>query len=579
MKKEMATKVIYFSLAFILLILILGFFFPDSFLKYFIVPALSPFFPDFSPFNASISLILDTAPLIIDLENNILVCEDGSLSNFFNVSDLDRNLAEVSISPISPFFAEITSSPSIGEFVYGARIFSAVLGKSNVDRTLGYKNYARVVSARDLTNLVDTQVINIAVIEINHKPAIGNIGVRTVWTQGDESTFYHQTQISDVEDGNQLAGNLTLNLTFLNNAPKLFNISANGTMFFTPNVSEISAGVYNLSVYNISLCVKDKGLIAVHPNIIICGQNGGIIENCLNFSLTITNENRAPIITSHNPFALNFSAPGEQNLYFNISIHDPDGTIPDVYWFVDNSLVKYDSMISFSELNHAFGCGVSGWHSIKAEATDGLLNGSVIWNASIQQVSCPTSPQTGGGGGGGFNRCSEKWTCLDWNVCQNVENSLSSGLISNEDFDTISENCRIDSFGDSCGLQIRGCSDINSCNRTASRPQEIGHCYYVENPGCSDGVKNCHSGGCELLVDCGGPCGACPTCSDGIKNQGELGKDCEGPCPLQCPAAPPLGAILKIQYILGFLALAFLVIVIIQIIRIYKARKIIQGQT
>lgn len=51
---------------------------------------------------------------------------------------------------------------------------------------------------------------------------------------------------------------------------------------------------------------------------------------------------------------------------------------------------------------------------------------------------------------------------------------------------------------------------------------------------CFDGVKNCHSGGCEENVDCGGPCEPCPNCSDGIKNGDETGIDCGGfcdPCP------------------------------------------------
>ena len=49
-------------------------------------------------------------------------------------------------------------------------------------------------------------------------------------------------------------------------------------------------------------------------------------------------------------------------------------------------------------------------------------------------------------------------------------------------------------------------------------------------PSCFDGIKNCHSGGCEEGIDCGGPCKPCPSCTDGIQNQGEEGIDCGGPC-------------------------------------------------
>ena len=50
-------------------------------------------------------------------------------------------------------------------------------------------------------------------------------------------------------------------------------------------------------------------------------------------------------------------------------------------------------------------------------------------------------------------------------------------------------------------------------------------------PSCFDGIGNCHSGGCEEGVDCGGPCDPCMSCSDGIQNQAEEGIDCGGPCP------------------------------------------------
>jgi len=52
---------------------------------------------------------------------------------------------------------------------------------------------------------------------------------------------------------------------------------------------------------------------------------------------------------------------------------------------------------------------------------------------------------------------------------------------------------------------------------------------------CHDGALNCHDGGCEEDVDCGGPCEPCPSCYDNIQNchgNGcERGIDCGGPCP------------------------------------------------
>jgi hypothetical protein len=41
--------------------------------------------------------------------------------------------------------------------------------------------------------------------------------------------------------------------------------------------------------------------------------------------------------------------------------------------------------------------------------------------------------------------------------------------------------------------------------------------------------------GCQVGVDCGGSCAACPTCADGKRNGDELGTDCGGSCAAECP--------------------------------------------
>ncbi len=564
----------------VLLLVILIYIFLMLLNSIFKIPQLSPFFPDLAPFDATVTIISNNAPLIIDLDNEIFICEGNFTSHFFNVSDNDANLASVGISPsfpTSPFFVRFNSLP-LSDVIEGAEIFSAVLDKSWVDRNLGYKTYAERISAVDMSGLSDFKDIDITVLEINHEPNASNIGVQTVWTRGDDRTFYHQVSVIDIEDGNQNAGNLVFNLTFLDNSLQLFNISNTGVMNFTPNESEINLSFYSLGVYNLSLCVKDMGLIATHSRLAeLCGaeQDGMPFEVCQNFSLTITNENRPPNITLHYPENLSFNVLGTRELYFNITDKDPDGTIPDTYWYVDDNFIEYDAMSSFDEFVYAFGCGVSGNHNVRVDVTDGLLNDSIEWEIDVGLVSCPSPPAGGGGGGGGSitRRCEEKWGCGDFRICQNLTSSFEGGLVGSEDFRTISDNCRLDNFADNCGLQLRSCIDVNSCNSTLLIPEEVQHCYYVENPSCFDSVKNCHSGGCELLVDCGGPCGACPTCSDGIENQGEGGVDCGGPCPIICEERPPIYLRAGFFYSLMFLVLLLLIIVIIQLIRIYRARR------
>ncbi len=574
MKKEMRNGIIYFALFVLFLILVLVLFFPNFFLKYILAPTLSPFFPDLAPFEASVTILQNWVPIILYTDNEIFVCEDTALNYRFNVSDLNRDLDFVRIDPSNPFFAEIINWPNASEFIYGARIFSGILRKDRVDRAIGYRKYMEEIFAVDRAGFSDSRKINITVIEINHKPNMSIIGVRTVWTHGDDSIFYYQTQVIDMEDGTQNDGRLFFNITFLNGVSKLFNISSNGTMYFAPNVtlnlSEVSLPI----TYNISVCVNDTGLIAIHPMIDICLQegNGTSLGTCQRFSLTVTDENRPPIIIFYYPIELNFSARGEEEIYFNISVRDPDGTIPDAYWYVDNSFIEYDNSSSFDEFRYTFGCGISGEHKIRVDVTDGLLNASLQWNVSVEGVSCPVEPSGGGGGGGVM--CRESWGCLDWNVCQNMESSFELNVLNEKDIEKIRADCKNDFIPqESCGFQIRGCMDVNLCKSIANKPDEIQNCYFTKNPNCADGIKNCHDNSCELLVDCGGPCSTCPTCSDSIQNQGEGGIDCGGPCPVDCPIKPPIYERIWFYYSLILLILLLIIIVIVQLIRMWLRRK------
>jgi hypothetical protein len=558
MKKEMIFFILIISLSFVSA----GFF--DK------LPDLSPYIPDFAPFDASVTIAVNLAPIITDLNNQIYVCEDESLSHYFNVSDNDANLDRVEISPASTFFVQLTSFPGIGESLYGARIFSAVLGKGDVG------SYSRTVSAIDDESLLDSMIVDIDVIEINHPPIVDNVGVQTVYTIGEDSSFYRQVLAYDVEDGNQDGGNLVYDLEFLNSAD-LFSITPNGIMNFTPSVDLDLNSVVLPQTYDLRLCVLDQGIGFVHPEILNeCGQDGGAIEVCQVFSITVVDDNRRPIIDSNYPIENNFSFRGTEEIYFNITDRDPDGGIPDSYWYVDGDFKEYDNSSNFDEFRHTFDCGVSGIHSVRVDSTDGLLNDSFLWNISVENVGCPSAPSGGGGGGGGGFRkpaCETAWACNDWNICQDLSLSVDTGRLSIEDSEVIQENCRFDFFKDDCGFQLRGCFDVNACNTTKEKPEDIGHCLYVENPSCKDGVKNCHSGQCEVLVDCGGSCDACPTCSDGKKNQGERGVDCEGPCPNECPRIPPILQIKAVQYSLAGSIMLVLVILIIQVIRIFIARR------
>ncbi len=463
--------------------------------------------------------ISNSAPIIENYSEQIFVCENTSLKAYFTSYDVDENAMSVSIYPLSPFY--ITPFVSIGYTRLVAEIYSGILGKSRVG------NYQRTISVSD-GQYSDSKSINITVIGINNPPVIQNLGVQTVWLVGANSMFNKTLQVTDLEDGNQDLGNLNLTINF--SGRRLFEINSSGEMYYIPIESDIG-------VHNITVCAEDNGLSSVHQNISLCNKTGEKIKTCNNFSLTVTNENRAPTITSYFPSNLFLSVNGEESILFNITKYDPDFTIPDSYWYVDGVLTNYYSGSSNDTFNYLFGCGVFGNHTIKVEITDGALNDSLTWNVGVSLISCsvPESSGGGGGGGGGGASCEAKFACDEWAVCQNAEESLTNGIISGEDYRVIKEKCNNLGYNDNnCGFQLRYCTDLNNCTRVLPSGSSLNECFFTVNPSCNDGIKNCHDTGCELLVDCGGPCSICPTCSDGLLNQNEQDVDCGGPCPFSC---------------------------------------------
>jgi len=505
--------------------------------------------------------IPNSAPVLGYIDEQIFVCEGEKLTNPFNASDADGDDLTSDISPRNPFYTSYLGRKS--QTVHLFSIISGILRKSHI----GTKTHT--ISVRDNYNstcCVDTKETNITVIEINNPPVMQEIGAQTVWTRGENSTFYHQAIVSDTEDGSSSDGEMTFNLSF--SGSNLFNISNTGIMNYTPKLADVG-------VHNISVCVTDNPLESVHPNISLCSPRKASSESdCDNFSITVTTENRPPQILNYTPYEDNFTIKGTSIAGFTIEVYDPDGTIPDVDWYIDDELKKHTESNLSDEFNYLFGCNAWGLHNITTIVTDGLLNVTRTWNITVQLVVCPPvekKPSGGGGGVGGY--CTEKWACDDWQVCQNLKKSFNIGLVSQKDYFYFNEICLQKTFDEStCGFQIRNCYDLNECNNSVFReekPSEMQACHFVESPGCSDGVKNCHSGGCELMIDCGGPCPPCPTCSDDIQNQGEEGIDCGGPCPFPCEKEIPLG-----KNWLFLLLILLLILIIIFII--YRIRKILR---
>jgi len=504
----------------------------------------------------------NSAPFIFNISTQQYACENTVFSKYFLVGDLDENLETVDITPKNPFYFSLSNVVNYTHNKY--ELFSRNLTKADV------KNYSETISASD-GEYSDSKQVNISVIGINNLPVLSTIGVQTIWTHGDNSTFNKTVNVLDTESGNETSGNINFSLDFLG-SENLFNISQNGSMYFEANGS-------NAGVYNLSLCASDKALSFIHPNISLCNQTGLSNTVCENFSLTITDENRPPTIIDWYPESLSINstqALSGNNFYFNISAYDPDGTITDIYWLVDNAVTEYVPGQLSDNFSYDFLCGSSSLHVVKAIVTDGELNDSITWLVLTSSISCTdTTPSSGGGGGGG---CSSKWVCGEWNICQSLQVSLESGYLQGSDFRKVKDSCDALSYSEQiCGFQMRDCRDLLGCNDSSTRPSLFGACYYVKDPGCRDGVKNCHDGACETLIDCGGPCVPCPTCSDRIKNQGEVGIDCGGPCPWACME---LRTKCSLPFCMSYLLLLFilvclilLVLIIIKVFKLYLLNK------
>jgi hypothetical protein len=333
-------------------------------------------------------------PTIAGVTSPLYVCEGDALFFLFTANDLDGNPLTGSINPQDPFFVIWFSQQTPNDHTFA--VLSGTIDKNDIGGVNHWnKTYNEVVMVNDGYNSTccsDSEQTNITVIEINNIPQVENIGVKTVWTQGENSTFYELWSVTDTEY-NLGYGSLNYNVSIKNssgNPVNFFNISSQGVINFTANTS-IPTGVYN-----VTLCVNDTALSNPYFNISsLCGVTGGVNTVCDSFSLTVTNENRAPRILTYYPNSSSATIPAD-SLYFNITKYDPDGTIPDTYWYVGNSLVRIDSGSSADEFYYNLGCDVSGVVSVSAVITDGLLNASHIWNVTYTNVACP-----GGGGGGG----------------------------------------------------------------------------------------------------------------------------------------------------------------------------------
>lgn len=528
--------------------------------------------------NISFEVIVSVEPILGDFNDTLYICENTKFYYEFNATGLDGDDLTASInkpSPPDPFRIIFPQTIS-GDGINPTYAYYNLTTQGNLTKTY-VKEYSNpydleIYVTADTSGLTGGPAeSSIHAIEINNAPD-PLIGARTLWLQGENSSLIENVSVNDIEENLRAEVNLSFNLSWAN-GEDFFNISENGFWNFTPNSS-------HLGIYNLTLCVEDGGtLYDEHPNISLCAPyTADSLSVCENFSLTITNDNRAPIITNYRPNDTTLVAIEGETLRFNVSAYDPDGNIPSIRWYFDDVLVKDDSMASDSAYSKTLGYTTAGNHTLVAYADDGLLNDSIQWNITVSNAEPPVSGEDetgGGGGGGGAGRapCTPEWVCDYWNNCEHIRFFLDSANITQLLYNSYVAQCSLEDFNEAiCGIQRRVCVDINKCGTDRDKPNTTQVCHYTSDPNCNDGIKNCHGGLCEISIDCGGPCGPCPTCSDGLKNQGESGIDCGGPCPWKCEIEIPLVVENKTKLVM-IIGIAILLTLIILVIRIYRIRR------
>ena len=156
--------------------------------------------------------VSNSNPIIGNLSNETFVCENSYISYFFNVTDADEDSLTSDISPKNPFYLSFSSAYNLTTYTY--EIFSGILNKVDAGGVnTGSKTYPETITMSDGVSS-DSKNINITVIEINNAPSITNIGVQTIWSQGDNRSFDYQVQVLDIEDGDQTSGNLNFSVIF-----------------------------------------------------------------------------------------------------------------------------------------------------------------------------------------------------------------------------------------------------------------------------------------------------------------------------------------------------------------------------
>ncbi len=219
--------------------------------------------------------------------------------------------------------------------------------------------------------LADSEIVAITVNNVNRAPVLATIGPRSV-TEGANLNFSVNGSDPDGNTPTLVAENTPLNATFTDNG--------NGTGTFNFNPTFVQAGVYNMRF------IVSDGSLADSETVAITVNEAG---------------NQRPVLATIGPRSVTEG----QNLTFNISATDPDGTLP---VFSGANIPLNASLINNGNGTATFTFDPSYVQStnylITFIATDGVLADSEVVTITVNDagnqrpVLAPIGPKTTGEG-------------------------------------------------------------------------------------------------------------------------------------------------------------------------------------
>ncbi len=344
---------------------------------------------------------------------------------------------------------------------------------------------------------------------INSQPSINISGCSTNATQDAYYECWLNTSDPDYTSLTYFSLFAAISRAFSNSTNEFFTVTQSGFVSFTP----VNDDVGN---YTIQFTVND-GVGCVNS------------EDSEYLYLTVLNVNDPPYLAGHIPDQSMSEGETVHAFLLDNYFDDPDMD-PLNYSFVTTSsafTITIDPATSGVDITNVE-CPATAYAMFVATDPYNETNTSnlVTLTCTIENETEPGGGGTGGGGGGGggsLEPCKPEYECYDYFKCRRnntkVQKCVDIHGCEKDIFLTVpcnyieevlcneSWNCSEWSPCLPNGTQYRICEDMSKCGTVLLKPLISKECTYIGT--CSDSLKNCHDGGCEGGIDCGGPCPPC----------------------------------------------------------------------